>query len=83
MIMIHDFTFAAGCLCVAAFLMSRDESSRIDRSRSMAGPTEPEAVHELELPGPLGPGFAKDPTRAASYAALAAAGAFASGVLSG
>lgn len=30
MIMIHDFTFAAGCLCVAAFLMSRDESSRID-----------------------------------------------------
>jgi hypothetical protein len=42
-----------------------------------------EAVHELELPGPLGPGFAKDPTRAASYAALAAAGAFASGVLTG
>ena len=42
-----------------------------------------EAVHELELPGPLGPGFAKDPTKAASYAALAAAGAFASGVLTG
>ncbi|CAE7711048.1 lipI, partial [Symbiodinium pilosum] len=37
-----------------------------------------EAVHELELPAPLGPGFAKDPQKPQAYAALAAAGAFVS-----
>jgi len=61
-------------------LLAPDCRSLATRLRKEAGS---EAVHELELPGPLGPGFAKDPTRAASYAALAAAGAFASGVLSG
>lgn len=61
-------------------LLAPDCRSLATRLRKEAGT---EAVHELELPGPLGPGFAKDPTRAASYAALAAAGAFASGVLTG
>ena len=59
------------------------EMSRVESMEAAVWPAQLEAVHELELPGPLGPGFAKDPTRAASYAALAAAGAFASGVLSG
>jgi len=39
-----------------------------------------EAVHELELPAPLGPGFAKDPQKPQAYAALAAAGAFVSAI---
>lgn len=39
-----------------------------------------EAVHELELPAPLGPGFAKDPNKPQAYAALAAAGAFVSAI---
>lgn len=59
MIMIHDFTFAAGCLCVAAFLMSRDESSRIDRSRSMAGPTGGSAWTGASRP--IGPWFCQGP----------------------
>eukprot|EP00913_Durusdinium_trenchii_P031153 g29171.t1 len=61
-------------------LLAPDCRALVSRLRKEQGA---EAVHELELPGPLGPGFAKDPTKAASYAALAAAGAFASGAFMG
>ncbi|CAE8594518.1 unnamed protein product [Polarella glacialis] len=59
-------------------LLAKDSLLFADRLKAENGP---DAVHLLHLQGPLGHGFAKHSHRPEAYAAVAAAGAFASGAL--